>query len=123
MKRLAGDPFDRWRLRTQSILEHYGNFGDETCGVFRVPILGQPIPLHVVASAGEGWDHVSASLPRRCPTWEEMVRLKRAFFEADEWAVEFHPAVAGNISLHPYTLHLWRPQGIELPRPPGWMVG
>ena len=24
---------------------------------------------------------------------------------------------------HPYCLHIWRPQRIEIPRPPKWMVG
>lgn len=123
MKRLVGDPFDRWRERSERVLARYHSYGDETCGVFRVPMIGKPLPLHVVASQGGGWDHVSVSLPNRCPNWEEMVRVKRAFFEDGEWALEFHPPVTLNISVHPYCLHLWRPQTVEVAVPPGWMVG
>ncbi len=40
----------------------------------------------VVFSCGGGWDHVSASYPDRCPTWEEMCKVKDIFFmERDDW--------------------------------------
>ena len=116
MKRIEGRPFDQWRDRSAAMLAHYGNAGDETCGVFNALIDGHI--FRVIASSGLGWDHVSASLPNRCPTWDEMVEVKRAFFKHDEWAIEFHPPQSENINKHPFCLHLWRPQLVELPYPP-----
>lgn len=131
MKHLIGYPFDQWRIRTAEIADRYGSFGDGTCGAFNVPVVrarGAPCDvLQVIASCGEGWDHVSVSLPDRCPTWDEMVLVKRAFFEASEWAVEYHPPAQKNISVHDFCLHLWRPRvtGNDpgFPTPPRWMVG
>lgn len=94
--------------------------GDDECGAFRIRLNG--LLFVVIASNGGGWDHVSASLPDRCPTWEEMCQIKRLFFADDEWAVEFHPPAEANISVHDYCLHLWRPQAIALPTPPRVMV-
>lgn len=69
--------------------------------------------LNVIASNDGGWDHVSVEWVghNACPTWEMMSWVKRMFWEDDEWAVEFHPPVKKNISIHPYCLHLWRNQG------------
>lgn len=74
----------------------------------------------VVASNGDGWDHISVSTEGRCPTWEEMDRIKRMFFKPDEVAMQLHVAVKDHISCHPYTLHLWRPHGTKraIPLPP-----
>ncbi|MCX8016968.1 MAG: hypothetical protein N2690_03550, partial [Rhodocyclaceae bacterium] len=45
-------------------------------GAFLIPTRpGQP-PLRVIASHEDGWEHVSVSRPDRCPTWEEMCRVK-----------------------------------------------
>lgn len=119
MKLLAGPPFDQWRDRSPEMLEHYGSEGNETCGVFRLPQFG----LMVIASQGAGWDHLSVSHRQRCPTWDEMVIVKRAFFKRDEWALEYHPPEKANISLHPYCLHLWWPNdGREILTPPEWTI-
>ena len=122
MKPLIGRPFDQWRNTSAEIIAHYGSVGDETCGVFNVPVLSTGVMLRVIASSEE-WEHVSVSLPDRCPTWDEMVYLKRAFFKKDEWAIEFHPPESKNISVHPYCLHLWRSYAGNQPLPPAWMVG
>ena len=123
MKRLEGAPFDQWRDHSQNVLSHYGGAGDETCGVFMIP-MPNGVRLCAIASQGAGWDHVSVSHQTRCPTWEEMVYVKRAFFKRDEWAVEYHPPERANISLHPFCLHLWRVNdGAEkLPVPPEWTI-
>ena len=78
--------------------------------------------LWVVFSWGGGWDHVSVSLPSRCPTWEEMCAVKDVFFREDECCVEYHPRKADYVNNHPYCLHIWRPQLAELPVPPRNMV-
>lgn len=121
MKRLSGRPFDQWRDRSPRVLAHYGSAGDETCGAFNVPLPCGRM-AHVVASQGEGWDHVSVSLPDRCLMWEEMMFVKRAFFKRDEWAVEFHPPERENRSLHDYCLHLWRPRLATFPLPDPFLV-
>jgi hypothetical protein len=116
VKKLNGK-INLYRDTSPQVLALYGGAGDDTCGVFRVPQ-----GLMAVASSGGGWDHVSASRKDRCPTWEEMCRVKDLFFNDDEWAVQYHPPRKANINAHPYCLHLWRPQGIEIPTPPEWMV-
>ena len=121
MKRLEGQPFDQWRDRSATVLSFYGCEGDETCGVFNV-VMGTVL-FRVIASQGAGWDHVSVSLPARCPQWEEMVEIKRTFFEPEEWACEFHPPPGRNISKHPFCLYLWRPNdGREILTPPTWTI-
>lgn len=62
------------------------------------------------------WEHVSVSFPHRCPTWEEMALVKRAFWRDDETVVEFHPARSEYVNVHPFCLHLWKPPyRMELP--------
>ncbi len=123
MKRLEGPPFDQWRDRSDRTLKMYGSYGDETCGAFNVPYTPKGTMLFVLASIGAGWEHVSVSTPTRCPTWEEMSWVKRAFFKRNEWALEYHPPEDENINRHPFCLHLWRCQYQDPPKPEGWMVG
>jgi len=78
--------------------------------------------LGVICSNEEGWDHVSVSLQHRCPTWEEMCFVKRLFFEKDETVIQYHPREDVYINNNPHVLHMWKPQGIELPEPPVIMV-
>lgn len=101
----------------------FGGIGDETCGTFLVPSPIDRAPMRVIATAGHGWDHVSVSRANRCPNWPEMEFVKRAFFRDDETAMQLHVPPADHINHHPYCLHMWRPQGGGIPRPPGWMVG
>lgn len=66
--------------------------------------------LRVIASDGLGWDHVSVSLATRCPTWDEMCAVKSLFFDDEEVVMQLHPAKSQYVNLHPFCLHLWRPQ-------------
>jgi hypothetical protein len=88
---------------------------------FLIPYQGQT--LKVIVSEGLGWDHVSVSHRSRCPTWLEMVFIRDLFFRDDETVIQFHVPRADHINVHPYCLHLWRPQSMEIPRPPKEMVG
>lgn len=92
--------------------------GDKTCGFF-VLLDG----LRVIASSGDGWDHVSVSLENRTPTWAEMERVKRLFFKEEETVMQLHVPPSDHINFHPYCLHLWRPQLVTIPRPPSYMIG
>ncbi|WP_319519854.1 hypothetical protein [uncultured Martelella sp.] len=94
----------------------------EDGGAFEIPHRPTSVVLRVVASVGLGWDHVSVSLPKRCPNWPEMEYVKRLFFREDETAMQLHVPPADHISHHPFCLHMWRPHHIEIPMPPSFMV-
>jgi hypothetical protein len=79
-------------------------------------------PMQIIASNGEGWDHVSVSRTDRVPNWEEMEHVKRLFFEDWEVAMQLHVPPAAHISVHPNCLHMWRPQSGSIPMPQAWMV-
>lgn len=96
--------------------ESYGNNG-----YFLVPF--RSFDLAVIASDGEGWDHVSVSLPNRTPNWDEMCHIKDLFWDESECVVQYHPPKADYVNNHPYTLHLWKPQNADVPRPPSILVG
>lgn len=92
-------------------------------GAFFIPSRpGGPV-LSVIASDGGGWEHVSVSLPNRCPTWEEMCRIKALFWDDDDCVMQLHPPRAEWVNNHSFCLHMWRPAGEPIPTPPGWMVG
>jgi hypothetical protein len=114
---------DLYRETGPDVMRLWGFVGDETCGMFHIPSPIDGGELRVIASSGEGWDHVSVSRPNRCPNWPEMEHIKRLFFRDDETAMQLHVPPSDHISFHPYCLHMWRPHKAEIPRPPGWMVG
>lgn len=114
---------DMYRRKDAEVLIRFGSIGDETCGMFELPSPVDKASLRIVASSGEGWDHVSVSRQNRCPNWPEMEHVKRLFFKNGETAMQLHVPPTDHINCHPYCLHLWRPHDQEIPRPPGWMVG
>lgn len=73
--------------------------------------------------SGTPWEHVSVSTDSRPPNWQEMTFVKDAFWGDEDCVVQFHPPRSDYIDIHPHCLHLWRPLGIELPRPPSITVG
>lgn len=94
-------------------------------GMFRFmgPNIRERVPLRVIASDGLDWEHVSVSLPHRCPTWEEMCRVKDLFWDSTDCVMQLHPPEADWVNNHSFCLHLWRPIGAEIPRPPDYLVG
>lgn len=85
-------------------------------GAFIVPF--ETAQLHVIASTGLGWDHVSVSLKNRCPNWREMSYIKDLFFEENDVVMQLHVAKKDHINFHNHCLHLWRPQNETIPLPP-----
>ena len=84
--------------------------------------------LRIIATSGTDeipWEHVSVSLPNRCPNWEEMCFVKDLFWEPEETVMQLHPPKSEWINQHPYCLHLWRPFPAigKIPLPPGIAVG
>ncbi len=114
---------DHFRLRGQDIIDAFGSTGDHANGAFLIPVPGQMTVLKVLASAGDGWDHISISVKgqQRTPTWAEMEIAKKAFF-GDVVAMQLHLPAKDHINCHPYTLHVWIPHGRDIPTPPDWMV-
>jgi len=102
-------------------------------GLFFVPTSPGAPPLRCLAHDGTlgpdepgelgGWEHVSVSLPNRCPTWDEMDRIKRLFWDDEDAVMQLHPPRSQWVNLHPYVLHLWRPTGAVIPLPPPVLVG
>jgi hypothetical protein len=114
MKPLASDFFDKHRQP-----HPFGGMGDTTCGAF---LMRGPCgkELAILASSGDGWDHVSVSLEKRAPRWIEMDWVKHLFFNDDEVVMQLHVAKKDHINIHPNCLHLWRPHksaGV-IPLPP-----
>lgn len=122
MNNLCHESVDRFRDRSHQVFSMYGNFGDESCGVFAVPSPIDRAELRVIASAGLGWDHVSVSRKNRTPNWYELEYVKRLFFLAEEVAMQLHVPSKDHLSLHPHCLHLWRPHDVLIPLPPKEMV-
>ena len=83
--------------------------------LFRIKSRFSNVPLTVVATDGSGWDHVSVSLPTRCPTWEEMCLVKSLFFDDEEAVMQLHPPQSDWVNNHEFCLHLWRSQTVPIP--------
>jgi hypothetical protein len=100
-------------------------------GVFLIPFDNgkSTSRLGCIASDQLGWEHVSVTdqTTKRsqlvCPSWEMMCRVKRAFWDDEETVIEYHVPMSEWINDHPGCLHLWKPIGVEIPRPPGLFVG
>ena len=109
------------RLRGDGLYsdESYGNNG-----VFSVPHWkpGRGM-FRIQASDGFDWEHVSVSLPQRCPTWEEMCCIKDMFWDDDDCVVQFHPSKSDYVNMAKHCLHLWRPIDDDMPRPHHILVG
>jgi len=129
MKQEVAEVLTAGRVRTGP----YGTVDEEGLqGAFFVVCPETGRVLRIIASDGrdwseEGlpppvWEHVSVSLakegPARCPSWPEMVFVKRLFWDDDETVLQFHPRVESYVNRHAGCLHLWRPVGVELPVPP-----
>jgi hypothetical protein len=91
-------------------------------GLFLVT-LAHKQQVRVIVSDGEGWEHVSISRTERCPTWDEMCQVKALFWDDEDTVMQLHPPRSTWVSNHAFCLHLWRPIGADIPRPPSLMVG
>lgn len=110
--------FNQYRIKL------WGLYGDATNGKFIIPRKNKSGYYQVIASDGLGWDHVSAclldnqkNLVERSLRWEEMCEIKEMFFEEGIEVVQIHPKKEDYIDDHPYVLHLWRPNSLEMPLP------
>lgn len=79
--------------------------------------------LHFIFSTGCGFEHLSVSTPVRCPTWDEMCKMKDIFWRDDEVCIQLHPKKEDYVDNMKYCLHIWKPIDKEIPTPPSVMVG
>ena len=98
------------------------SWGDEQNGEFLIPGPHNK-DLQIIASNGEGWEHVSVSMENRCPNWPEMCFAKNLFWDDDDIVLQFHPAKESYVNNHPFCLHMWRPTNQEIPVPDSILVG
>ena len=103
-------------------------FGDNETGMFILPNPKTMKGMFILckASAGEGWEHVSVSIPSydRCPTWEEMCFVKDQFWnDPEDVVIQYHPAKKDYVSQHEFCLHLWRKKNQNFETPPSVLVG
>lgn len=96
---------EKFRIKT-------GTYGSDASygnnGQFKIKSVKLRRELKVQASDGKGWEHVSVSLPHRCPTWEEMSAIKAMFWGDEDFVIQIHPEKENHVNQHPYCLHLWR---------------
>ena len=117
------EKLEKFRLRRGP----YASNTRDDLGAFLVPgPCGRD--LRIIASPGDAhedipWEHVSVSLPNRCPNWEEMCFVKSLFWDDEEAVMQLHPPRSTWINNHAYCLHLWRPLKAKIPLPPEVAVG
>jgi hypothetical protein len=73
-------------------------------GAFTIPF--ESFILHVVASEGMGWEHVSVSLSHRIPNWREMCFIKNLFWDEEDMVIQYHPKKSEYVNRHDNCLHL-----------------
>ena len=89
---------------------------------------GRHRTLAIIASWGEGWDHVSVHARdylahcKDVPTWKEMCYVKDLFFGPEECVVQFHPPASQYVNVDPHVLHLWRQHGATSALPPKELI-
>jgi len=115
---------EQYRLILPKSDPYHTTKSDGNNGAFSLPpyLALSKLRIMVIASDGEGWEHVSASTKSRCPTWEEMCYVKDLFWDGEDCVVQYHPAKEHYVNNHPYTLHLWRSVAFKFPIPPMRMV-
>ena len=73
---------EKYRILNNSPMASDSSYGNK--GAFYIPTPYFNKDLLVVATDGSGegmgWQHVSVSLPKRCPNWLEMCMIKNLFW-------------------------------------------
>jgi len=125
-----GRSFVRFDPRLEAARVRTGGWGSDPGDMFGLFLIDGPCgrELRIIASSGDEelqifWEHVSVSLPNRCPNWPEMSFVKDLFWNEEETVMQLHPPKSQWINNHPFCLHLWRPLNAEIPLPPSETVG
>lgn len=74
-----------------------------------------------------GWEHVSVHKifngKPYIPSWNDMCFIKDMFWGEEDCVVQYHPPKSMYINNAEYVLHLWKPVGFDILRPPKCLVG
>ena len=97
-------------------------------GLFKIPFESRKLivmvaPDVLISGKLTQWEHVSVSLPNRCPHWNEMAHIKGLFWNEEDVVIQFHPRKSEYVNMSPNCLHLWKWNGGEMPTPPSIYVG
>ena len=65
----------------------------------------------MIASDGEGWEHISINREGCVPHWDEMCFFKRMFWGEEDLVIQLHPPEKDYINNNNTVLHLWRKSG------------
>ena len=102
-----------------------GFLGDEANGAFIIDRYNNGEFYLVIASNGQGWEHVSVTIHKKnggsvkkCPSYQEMMMIKEKLFSEEDVVFQLHPREEDYISTHPYCLHLWKPNNCNMVVPP-----
>ncbi len=118
---------EKYRIQVKG-LEVPDTETERNYGAFRIPFIEEDGAVAcVIASDGEGWEHVSVHIKihgdANTPTWEEMCIIKDLFWDKEDCVVQFHPPESEYVNCHPHCLHLWRPSNTNIQTPPSELVG
>ena len=61
----------------------------------------------------ENFERALMFFESRCPTWPEMVSLKRFLWHSNEVCFQVHPKKEDYVNYMKTTLHIWRPKKVE----------
>ncbi len=118
---------EQYRRKSEKTV--YETKAGDDFGAFRIPHpKNKNLFYKCLVGVGLGWDHVSVTVynPKAgqdfTPNWDDMCHVKDIFFDEDEVVIQFHPAKKDYVNFSKHTLHLWKPQNIELPTPNRLMV-
>ena len=118
---------DTARLVTHPILGSTSADGNN--GAFEIASPSPGWRLAVIASDGDGWEHVSVHAfatgnrqRQRTPSWAEMCFVKDIFWDGEDEVIQFHPRKSEYVNMHAHTLHMWRSIDTKTPRPPLYMI-
>lgn len=102
-----------------------GFLSDEANGAFIIDRYNNGEFYLVIASNGQGWDHVSVTIHKKnggsvkkCPSYQEMMMIKEKLFSEEDVVFQLHPREEDYINTHPYCLHLWKPNNCNMVVPP-----
>lgn len=70
------------------------------------------IQLRVIISIsdlkdGSKWFHISVSRPDRCPSWDELMKIKNEFLGEEREAYQVLPKKSDHVNICGYCLHFW----------------
>lgn len=95
----------------------FSTMDDDYHGVFFLRNNSHVLKIISSGFQDEEWIHVSVSLPTRCPTWNEMCKVRDLFFDKEDVVFQFHPKSSDYVNIHPHCLHLWKPRKFEIQTP------